>query len=587
MTIFFLPLDSKRIKHGRTLAEIGFGGYTDGMTATEEIRKRMEAEEIDLLILFSADPHLCENVPDFFNERKRLLGFRGSAGIVILTRNRVFFRTDSRYYLECERLFENSDTVLIRDGAPGVPSLEEWLLDEAQKGYTVAVNKSGIAHPLYTCLETVCRQKGAVLTDFDPEPGRHFSPGADPLTVVEKNFSVTFQKKLDMVRRGTECDAVLLTAPDTIAWLSGLRLFREVREDVFFYAWCLITSDECLLFTDHSLPRPLPGVSVLPYREFLPRIDTVSGMKIECSFSDLNEKLRELLVSHRNVLSDGGLRIRLLQTVKTRFQIAGIKRAATVEKRAVARLRGRLLRAAADGVCFTEADVAQWLEELRREEASYRGASFETIAAFGENGAVVHYKPEAATAAPVTGGGLLLLDCGIHTTDGTTDMTRVFWTGGGRPPAEAVRDYTTVLKAHIALARAVFPPGTPGAELDAIARSEAERGGVKYGHGTGHGVGWINCVHEPPFSISPSCRVGAQPGMVVSVEPGCYRKGSYGIRLENLYAIVSDRASGMLCFERITDFPFEKELIDGSRLTEEEKKWLDSCGTVGPLSESF
>lgn len=582
MTIFFFR-DSKRIKYEGALVEIGFGGYTVGMTATEEIRKRMEAEEIDLLILFSADPHLCENVPDFFNVRKRLLGFRGSAGIVILTRNRVFFRTDSRYYLECERLFENSDTVLIRDGAPGVPSLEEWLLDEVRKGDTVAVNKSGIAHPLYTCLETVCRQKGALLIDFDPEPGRHFSPGADPLTVVEKKASAAFRKKLDMLRRGTECDAVLLTAPDTIAWLTGFRLFREVREDVFFYAWCLITADECLLFTDHPLPLPLPGVTVFPYSAFLSQIDAVAGKSIECSFADLNEKLRELLAGHRNTLSDGGLRIRLLQTVKTRSQIAGVRRAAAVEKRTVMRLRRRILRAAAEGAVFTEADVSRYLEEFRRDEPSCRGASFETIAAFGENGAVVHYKPEPETAVPVKSGGLLLLDCGIHTAGGTTDMTRVFWTGGGRPPVEAVRDYTTVLKAHIALARAVFPPGTPGAELDAIARKEAERGGAEYGHGTGHGVGWINCVHEPPFSISPSCRVGAQAGMIVSVEPGCYRKGAYGIRLENLYAIAADRASGMLYFERITDFPFEKELIDDSRLTEEEKKWLDGNGTVGPF----
>lgn len=557
------------------------------MSPTDEIRKRMEAEEIDLLILFSSDPHLCENVPDFFNVRKRLLGFRGSAGVVILTRTRTFFRTDSRYYLECERLFGESETVLIRDGDPGVPSLEEWLLDEVRRGDTVAVNKNGIAHPLYASLEAVCRQKGAALIDFDPEPGRRFFPGTGPLAPAEKNIRAAFLKKMKRLRRETDSDAVLLTAPDTIAWLTGFRLFGQEGGDLFFYAWMWITGNEAVLFCDHPLPEPLPGVTVFPYSEFSSKIETVTGMKIECSFSDLNENLRERLTDRGNILSDGGLRIRMLQTVKTRSQIAAVKRAAAVEKRAAARLREWLLRAAAEGAAFTEADVVRRLEAFRLDSGRYRGASFETIAAFGENGAVVHYKPEPATAAPVKSGGLLLLDCGIHTTDGTTDMTRVFWTGGGRPPAEAVRDYTTVLKAHIALARTVFPAGTPGADLDAIARSEAERGGVKYGHGTGHGVGWLNCVHEPPFSISPSCGVGAQPGIIVSIEPGCYRKGSYGIRLENLYAIAADRKSGLLHFERITDFPFEKELIDESRLSEEEKKWLDGCGTVGPFSESF
>lgn len=565
------------------LAEIAFGDYTERMSPIDEIRKRMEAEEIDLLILFSSDPHLCENVPDFFNVRKRLLGFRGSAGVVIVTANRIFFRTDSRYYLECERLFENSDIVLIRDGDPDVPSLPEWVSDELRSGETAAVNKSAVSCSVYAELETVCRQKGAALIDFDPEPGRRFQPGFGALQAVEKQICAAFRKKIKALRRKTDADAVLLTAPDTIAWLTGFRLFGRDGGDVFFYAWMWITSDEMLLFTDHSLPEPLPSVTVLPYAEFLPSIDAVSGLKIECSFTDLNEKLRELLTSHRNRLSDGSSEIRLLQTVKTRSQIARMKRAAAVEKQTVACLRNRVLQSAAEGTVFTEADVSLWLEEFRREIDTYRGASFETIAAFGENGAVVHYKPEPETAVRVKSGGLLLIDCGIHTTDGTTDMTRVFWTGGGLPPAEVVRDYTTVLKAHIALALAVFPPGTPGAELDAIARREAERGGVGYGHGTGHGVGWINCVHEPPFSISPSCRVGAQSGIVVSIEPGCYRKGLYGIRLENLYAIATDPLSGMLHFERITDFPFEKELIDESRLTEEEKKWLDSCGTVGPL----
>ena len=149
-----------------------------------------------------------------------------------------------------------------------------------------------------------------------------------------------------------------------------------------------------------------------------------------------------------------------------------------------------------------------------------------------------------------------------------------------------MRDYTAVLKAHIALARARFPQGTCGAALDAVARGEARRGGAEYGHGTGHGVGWINCVHEPPFSISPSNEtVAALPGMIVSVEPGCYRRGEYGIRLENIYAVVRDETdSGYLRFERLTDFPFESRLTDCSLLSDDEKKWVDeNGGFIDPL----
>ena len=554
------------------------------MDAIDEIRNRMAAEGIDWLILFSADPHLCENVPDFFNERKRLLGFRGSAGTVILTPEKIFFRTDSRYYLECEQLFENRDVVLVKDGEEA--PLPQWLGERLTAGETVAVNKSGISHPFYRKLELVCREQKTDLTDFDSGRTQRFCPGAESLDAVVKDPVRAFRKKIGLLRRDMKGDVLLLTAPDTIAWLTGFRLFRDAREDVFFYSWALITSGRMELFTDHPLPQELPNVEIFPYGEFLSRLDSVREQKIECSFNDLNENLFRFLINHRNTVIDDRLRIRLMQTVKTRGEIAAVKKAAAADKRVLLRFRRRLLEAVEAGERFNEADSALLLEELRRKEKSYRGASFETIAAFGENGAVVHYKPAPESSAAVNTDGLLLLDCGTHSINGTTDITRVFWTGGGTPPPQAVRDYTAVLKAHIALARTRFPQGTCGAALDAVARGEARRGGAEYGHGTGHGVGWINCVHEPPFSISPSNEtVAALPGMIVSIEPGCYRKGEYGIRIENIYAIVRDETdSDYLRFERLTDFPFESQLTDRSLLTDDEKKWIDeNGGFIDPL----
>ena len=544
----------------------------------------MAAEGIDWLLLFSADPHLCGNVPDFFNERKRLIGFRGSAGVVILTSDRIFFRTDSRYYLECERLFGDRDIVLVKDGEEA--PLPQWLGERLTAGETVAVNKSGISHPFYRELEAVCAGCKTGLIDFDSGRTQRFCPGAEPLDAVGKDPAASFRKKIGLLRSGMTGDAVLLTAPDTIAWLTGFRLFCGGREDVFFYSWAFITSDRAELYTDHPLPLELPGVEIFPYGEFPDRLDSVCGLKIECSLNDLNENLFRFLTDRRNTVVDDRLRIRLMQTVKTRGEIAAVKKAAAADKRVLLRFRRRLLEVVEAGESFNEADLSRLLEELRRKEKSYRGASFETIAAFGENGAVVHYKPEAETAAAVGPGGLLLLDCGTHSVNGTTDITRVFWTGGGDPPPQAVRDYTAVLKAHIALARARFPQGTCGAALDAVARGEARRGGAEYGHGTGHGVGWINCVHEPPFSISPSNEtVAVLPGMIVSVEPGCYRRGEYGIRLENIYAVVRDETdSGYLRFERLTDFPFESRLTDCSLLSDDEKKWVDeNGGFIDPL----
>ena len=492
----------------------------------------MAAEGIDWLLLFSADPHLCGNVPDFFNERKRLIGFRGSAGVVILTSDRIFFRTDSRYYLECERLFGDRDIVLVKDGEEA--PLPQWLGERLTAGETVAVNKSGISHPFYRELEAVCAGCKTGLIDFDSGRTQRFCPGAEPLDAVGKDPAASFRKKIGLLRSGMTGDAVLLTAPDTIAWLTGFRLFCGGREDVFFYSWAFITSDRAELYTDHPLPLELPGVEIFPYGEFPDRLDSVCGLKIECSLNDLNENLFRFLTDRRNTVVDDRLRIRLMQTVKTRGEIAAVKKAAAADKRVLLRFRRRLLEAVEAGESFNEADLSRLLEELRRKEKSYRGASFETIAA----------------------------------------------------PPQAVRDYTAVLKAHIALARARFPQGTCGAALDAVARGEARRGGAEYGHGTGHGVGWINCVHEPPFSISPSNEtVAVLPGMIVSVEPGCYRRGEYGIRLENIYAVVRDETdSGYLRFERLTDFPFESRLTDCSLLSDDEKKWVDeNGGFIDPL----
>ena len=379
----------------------------------------MAAEGIDWLILFSADPHLCENVPDFFNERKRLLGFRGSAGTVILTPEKIFFRTDSRYYLECEQLFENRDVVLVKDGEEA--PLPQWLGERLTAGETVAVNKSGISHPFYRKLESVCREQKTDLTDFDSGRTQRFCPGAEPLDAVVKDPVRAFRKKIGLLRRDMKGDVLLLTAPDTIAWLTGFRLFRDAREDVFFYSWALITSDRMELFTDHPLPQELPNVEIFPYGEFLSRLDSVREQKIECSFNDLNENLFRFLINHRNTVIDDKLRIRLMQTVKTRGEIklrirlmqtvktrgeiAAVKKAAAADKRVLLRFRRRLLEAVEAGERFNEADSALLLEELRRKEKSYRGASFETIAAFGENGAVVHYKPAPASSAAVNTDG--------------------------------------------------------------------------------------------------------------------------------------------------------------------------------------
>lgn len=553
------------------------------MKSLSEVRTKMAQQNLAAVVIFSSDPHLCENVNDYFNERKRLLGFCGSAGVVTVTQNEVYFRTDSRYFLECERLFAGTKTILVREGED--ESLPQWLAHRFQSGEKIGINFSSVPHVNFEKIVVVCNAAGIQTVPFPLTEEQKFVPPLQPLTAVSSQIAADFGDKLRRLRSEMKGEAILLTAPDTVAWLTGFRQFCENREDIFFYAWAWVTKTEVVLFSDSSLPTPLFEMQQRPYGDFFRWIQTVRSTAIEYSENELNESLFRLLQANGNRLLGDGLRLRLLQAVKSERELQSMKKACATERRILFRFQKWLNETVVSGKAVSEWEVANRLEMFRCEEATFRGRSFDTIAAFGENGAVVHYHPEEKTAAAVQGDGILLLDCGIHTSDGTTDMTRVFWLGCGQPPADAVADCTAVLKAHIALATAVFTRQTTGVELDAIARNEAARGGVEYGHGTGHGVGWLNCVHEPPFSISRSCSLAVQPGLVVSIEPGCYRKGCYGIRLENLYAVVTaDEEGERLRFERLTDFPFDRALIDESLLTESEKKWLDENNFVKPSS---
>lgn len=557
------------------------------MEELQKIKNEMKQKGWDWLILFSADPHLNENVCDFFNHRKKILGFEGSAGVLIISKEECYFRTDSRYFLQCERLFYNQPITLVKEGTQETLSLPQWIEQHLQLGEDLAINQESISHTLYQEIQEACQNKKINLQDTQYNLSQQFQPQKESLEIVEKNYTQRFQEKISQIRDMLTADAILITAPDTIAWLTGYRNFQGEGEEVYFYSWCWITATQTIIFTDNPMENPPEGLQTRPYQSFWPFLAQVENKTIQTQLNQLNQKLYSQLTQQKNKIEEINHKIRILQALKTPEEIASMKKAAALEANALNQFKQWLKIKVEKGEKIKEIQASAQLERFRQQQKAYRKPSFETIMAFGANAAVVHYHPprkeaEAAEKDIIEGEGVLLLDCGIHSLYGTTDMTRVFWVGTQTPPPQVVRDTTAVLKAHIALARTHFPQGSCGAALDAIAREEGRRGGVEYGHGTGHGVGWINCVHEGPFSLSPSnTTVEALPGMVVSIEPGCYKKDQYGIRLENLYAIAQDE-KGLLYFDPITCYPFDSRLIDQGLLTEEEKNWLKTNGGLEP-----
>jgi Xaa-Pro aminopeptidase len=350
-----------------------------------------------------------------------------------------------------------------------------------------------------------------------------------------------------------------------------------------FYAYALIGKEKATLFIQPAKVPPIvaetlaaDGVEVVDYAALPDHLARLNGNLL------LDESIISVALAQNICVDclvvDGPSPSTGLKARKGPVEIGHIRRA--MEKDGVALLRlcrwlETLLREGGP----TEFAVGEQLAAFRAQQEGYFGESFPAIAGYAGNAAIVHYRPSAEGSATLRPEGVFLLDSGGQYEDGTTDITRTF--ALGKAPQEATKAYTLVLKAHIAIARARFPKGTVGYQLDPLARSHLWAGGLNFGHGTGHGVGYFLCVHEGPQGISPFANPRSstplEPGMIISNEPGYYETGSYGIRIENLVLVVEDveTTSGkFLAFETLSLFPIETTMLDRSLLTADEKEWL-------------
>lgn len=557
-----------------------------------DLRKVLADRNLDALIIPSNDPHSGEYVADHWQSRAWISGFTGSAGLVVVTADKAGLWTDSRYFLQGEQQLTGIGIELHKSGTPGVKDHIEWILDQFGPGKHVAIDGKLISEDGFSkLLEKLNTKAINLVTEFDPigDIWKNRPPlPADQIYEHDVKFTGKSRgEKLAQVRevmaeRGAENH--LLSTLDDIAWLFNLR-GSDVDFNPVFYAFALIQQNTASLFIDEAKVQEALRIRLKADKiEVLP-LGSLPQMLYALDGSSLLYDPHSVVYALSYAIPDGCRRVRdsapatLLKSIKNETEIGHIRQAMVKDGVALLRLY-RWLEAEIESGTVTEAGVGEKLAAFRAEQAEYMDESFPAIAGYKGNGAIVHYRPEPGNSATLHREGIFLLDSGGQYLDGTTDITRTI--ALGPPTPEQQRDYTLVLKGHIALARARFPEGKSGYHLDTLARMYLWENGLDYGHGTGHGVGFFLNVHEGPQGIRGNHRGNAiteyQPGMFTSNEPGYYKSGEYGIRIENLILCVEagEFPSGkFLEFETLTLFPIDTTLIDQDLLNEAERKWLN------------
>ncbi len=558
----------------------------------QALRKELRREHLAAFIFPSGDPHGSEYVPDRWKGREWISGFDGSAGTAVVTMHSAALWTDSRYFIAAAQQLSGTEFRLMKMKVAGTPTVAQWLGKELADSKEKEVGIDGmIASYNDVCsLKTELKQSGGLLlrTNFDPLeriwPDRPKVP-MDKVQLHDLSYAgETAPDKLARVRRALRArhaDGTLVSALDDIAWLLNLRGSDAACNPVFV-SYLLITSRKTTLFIDEEkLPADVKkylreiDVDVKPYGKAAKALAAYPDYSILVDGAQLNFRLAATVRSPQIIFAPSP--VPAMKAVKNEAEIRGFKAAMLRDGAAMAKFLCWLKPAVARGG-ETELSVSKKLEAFRAEQDLYRGPSFETIAAYGAHGAIVHYEPTEVTDSLLRSEGFLLLDSGAQYLDGTTDITRTVALGPLND--EERRIYTLVLKAHIRLELAKFPAGAAGTQIDSLAREPLWREGLNFLHGTGHGVGSFLNVHEGPHQIrmewvgTPLCA-----GMTVTDEPGIYLEGRFGVRIENTLLIKDFKETEFgefLQMEPLTLCPIDTAPVVRELLSDEETAWLNS-----------
>ncbi|MDR0422480.1 MAG: aminopeptidase P family protein [Proteiniphilum sp.] len=564
------------------------------MCITERVaalRRFMCERGLDAFIVPSTDAHLSEYPPRRWESRKWISGFTGSAGTAVVTAERAGVWTDSRYFLQADGELKGTGFELFRMGVPGTPDMTDWVIGLIGRGGTVGIDGLVYAASEAEVLRERLAAKGIRLeTSLDPfeviRADRPEIPKNRVFVLPEEVAGESVRSKISRINaalRGLEADGIIIVTLDAVAWTFNLR-GSDVDYNPVAVACAYVSEREAVLFID---PEKVTGevrsfygeqgVRLAAYGEIFDYVAALPENSSVCvTGNKINRRLLQSVPASCRIV-DVPSPVDAMKCVKNEVELRGFRNAMVRDGVALVKFLMWLEEAVPAGV-VTEVSVEEKLREYRSQQALFFGESFATIAGYGGNGAVIHYHASPDTCLRVEAEGLLLIDSGAQYRDGTTDITRTV--AVGELTEQMMRDYTCVLKGHIALARAVFPEGTRGSQLDVLARKALWKRGLTYWHGTGHGVGHFLNVHEGPQNIRlEENSTPLRPGMVTSNEPGLYRAGCYGIRIENLIVTRvcerSEEFGTFHCFETITLCPIDTRPIVRKLLSKSEIKWLN------------
>ena len=579
-----------------------------------DLRKVMQREGIDAWISPSSDAHQSEYPTEYDKCRRFLSGFTGSAGTLLVMKEEAYLWTDGRYFLQAESELKDSGITLMKMGESGVPNLDELLEEKMKKDEVLGFNGSLLSFSEGKVIANKVVKNGVKLaigkeiTDevWTDRPER---PHTKVFILEEKYAGKSAAKKISEVReRMKGRDLLIVSSLSDIAWLTNLRAF-DIKCNPLFLSYFILESDKATLFIqEEALSDEVRtylvgnGIDIKPYDSFDECVAGIKNKQIMFDEADVSYKTFISISKKENanklysVLSP----VTYLKNIKNDVEVSNMKKSHIRDGVYMAKYMYWIKQQMKNGANLTEKTASDYLDNLRREDDLFLDLSFPTISGYAENGAIVHYEAEYETAKGLEAKGLYLFDSGATYKDGTTDVTRTI--SLGENTYEEKLHYTLVTIGMLRLLNTTFKRGAIGVCLDIKAREALWEHGLDYNHGTGHGVGFVNTVHEAPTSIRNKINKDVfrnlefEPGMIMSDEPGGYISGKHGIRMEILMNVI-EKQEGFLGFESLTMAPIDSEplLVDvmtkkdiefynkyqkqvydsiSYGLSEEEKAWL-------------
>lgn len=560
------------------------------MNNLEKFREAMEKENIDYYIIPSSDSHQSEYVAEHFKGREFISGFTGSAGVLLVGLKEAFLWTDGRYFIQAERELNGSGISLMKMRTPGYPTIEEWIKKNIKSEKTLGFDGRLFSVNQYKGFLDISKENNfSINMDNDLLKNIWESRPELPKSKIflhEEVYSGKYaSEKLQEVRKHMkEKDAknYIISSLDDIAWLCNIR-GNDVKFNPVALSYVLINENYANLYInndkiDDNTKEKLKneGFEIYEYDEIEEHVKLIEDTTI-IDPNKLNAKIYSCLSSDVKIINEMNITTKL-KAIKNEVEIANTEKSQVRDGVAMVKFI-KWLKDTLGKEKITEISASKKLTEFRSKGENYKGDSFGTIAGYKEHAAMMHYSATEATDYELKQEGMFLVDSGGQYLDGTTDITRTFILGN--ITEEEKRDFTLVLKGHIALSTAKFLKGTTGVNLDILARRPLWNYGIDYKCGTGHGVGYFLNVHEGPQGIRPEGNSTVlKPGMIITNEPGVYKEGKHGIRIENTLLVVKDINSEefgeFYKFKTISYCPIDLNGVVIEMLTNEERDWLNN-----------